>query len=546
MMTEESVIGNQLYHDYLFNFEAVADFYEYDSRQEVAFTERVSYLNNNYQQDRDHLAAILKDYNQKLGCSQEVITNIEALKRNETGAVVTGQQAGIFTGPLYTVYKAINAILLAERTGKLTDSKVVPIFWVASEDHDFQEINHINLVNANNQLETVELVGDYIATSIGNIEVNEDLFKLIDRLAEETYDTEFKERIISNLRNLAQEADDLAEWFSRIMLDLFNDYGLIIFDPMWPEIRQLSSGIYQEIICKQSEIKEKFQQTNYQLNEAGYPLQVDKSMDNSHLFIYFDQERNSLLSKTKAGGKHYFETRNQKVQVNQEDILQMIEQEPVRFSPNVVLRPIVQEYLLPTVAYVGGPGEIAYHSQLKGLYSIFDLQMPILYPRESITVVEARLASYMDKYGLTRKDIINFNLDKRLEEELADKDELDIPQIFNDVKDKFACDYQELIKQISEIDQNLQQLGEQNLERIIGQVDYLEEKTQQFHKRNSEVLVRQFKKLKNNLLPNQNLQERYLNIFPYLIKYSHTFIDDLVDYFELEFTHRLYYYRGDK
>ncbi|SJZ42346.1 bacillithiol biosynthesis cysteine-adding enzyme BshC [Selenihalanaerobacter shriftii] len=531
---------NQIYEDYLFNFEKVEEFYNYDPRLNESFVNRNSYLQNNYQQNRDNITKILKDYNQELDCNQKTLENIELLKKGDAGAVVTGQQAGILTGPLYTIYKAITAILLAKKASRITNTDVVPIFWVASEDHDFEEINHINLINTDNKLDTIKIEGDYIGTSIGDININDKAFDLIDSLVAQTYDTDFKDKIISELYELAKDADDLAEWFSRIILELFNEYGLIIFDPMWPEIRKLSVGIYKDIIKNQESLTEKLQETNQELQQLDYSLQINKDQDNSHLFVYLNGERNSLLINDQK-----FYTRNQKLVADQSEILKKIEDEPTAFSPNVVLRPIVQNYLLPTVAYVGGPGEISYHSQLKELYSIFDLQMPILYPRESITIIESRLANYMEKYDIRREDIIKQNLDQKLEKELAKRDELNISETFGDIKDSFTEEYKNLINEISKIDQNLNKLGRNNLERIIGQVEYLEDKTEQFHKRNSQTLVRQFNKMENNLLPFNNLQERVFNIFPYLIKYDYDLIDDLVDYFNLDFEHRFFYYRGD-
>jgi bacillithiol biosynthesis cysteine-adding enzyme BshC len=539
-MADEQTYGSQLYQDYLFDFNKVSDFYEYDPAEDESFKTRHRYLRDHYTGDREMLANILKKYNQSIDCGQETLKNIELLSKKGTGTIITGQQAGTFTGPLYTIHKAVTTILLAREARNITGDEVVPLFWVASEDHDFNEINYMNFINTDNELESIRLSGDYIATSVGDIPVDEEVFKLIEQLNTKTYDTDFKEKIINDLSKWAKEADDLAEWFSRIMLNLFKNYGLIIFDPMWTEFRELSTDIYQEIIYKQPKLKESFKQTNQRLKELDYSQQITKDRTNTNLFVYIERERNSLLTIDNE-----FKTRNEKLLTDQRGIIEMIKKHPESFSPNVVLRPLVQEYLLPTLAYVGGPGEIAYHGQLKDLYSIFNLQMPILYPRESITIVESRLASYMEKYDLQKEDILNSRLDQSLEEELALRDDLDIPERFNEIKEKFSNEYQGLIEDISEIDQNLEKLGEENLERIIGQVDYLEEKTEQFHKRNSKTLVRQFKKLKTNLLPKGKLQERVLNIFPYLLKYDYNLINDLVNYFELSFEHRLYY-RGDE
>lgn len=540
-MADNLAVNNSIYADYLSDFEQVADFYEYVPDKLKAYEKRSNYLRENYGQDRDELVDILYKYNQHLEAGQEVIENIELLRKKETTAVVTGQQAGIFTGPLYTVYKAITAILLAEEKKKLLDDPVVPIFWVASEDHDFQEINHLTLVNTSNELDRIELAGDYIATSIGDIDPQERLFDLIDALREKTYDTEFKSEIMVELKEAADKATDLADWFSRVLLSLFGDYGLIIFDPMWQEVRQLSGKLYQQFITKQSKLQQRFEETNSKLQNQGYPLQIEKEETNSHLFVYQDGKRHSLLKIDSE-----FRTRNSQLAAGESGILEMIEQKPTCFSPNVVLRPVLQNWLLPVIAYVGGPGEIAYHAQLKEIYSLFGLEMPILYPRQSITIVETRLAEYMEKYGLTEEDIVQQRLTERLEEELEARDELDISGVFRGVKEEFREEYRNLIDKISKIDKNLEELGKNNLERIIGQVEYLEDKTKQFHQKNNKILLRQFKKLRNNLLPQDKLQERVFNIMPYLIKYGTGFIDELVDYFDLSFEHRFYYLGGEE
>ncbi|MCK8824070.1 bacillithiol biosynthesis cysteine-adding enzyme BshC [Fuchsiella alkaliacetigena] len=535
-------ISNKLYSDYLLDFVEVAEFYEYNPYSQESFKKRSHYLNSNYNQSREKLCSALADYNAQLDAGVKTLENIELLRKAETQAVVTGQQAGVLTGPLYTVYKAITAILLARRATEITGQPTVPIFWVASEDHDYQEVNHLQLLNNDNQLRKLELAGQPKSESIsvGHFKVEEQLEELIDQLVAETYATEFRADIVAALKEMAAESSTLADFFASTMLYLFADYGLVIFDPLLAEVRELSTEIYRRLINSQSALVESLTATNQALLAQGYSLQVDKEAENTQLFIYIEGERNALLKDGEG-----FATRNRRFEASRQELLALIEEEPSRFSPNVLARPLVQEYLLPTLAYVGGPGEIAYHAQLKSLYSELNLEMPLLYPRQSITIVESRIADYLDKYDLGKEVILANNLKQALEKELAARDELNIPRTFEQIKKRFSKEYDQVIPKLKKIDQNLEKLGEQNLERILAEVDYLEEKAKQFHKRNSEVLVRQFKKLQRNLLPQDKLQERVLNIFPYLFKYSRSLINELVNYFDLDILeHRLFFYEG--
>ncbi len=515
--------ASPLVNRYLNDFARVADFYVHNPYTATGYQERCRLVREHYRTDREALVRILSAYNRQLGCGEKTLANLQLLKQQDAVLVVTGQQAGIFTGPLYTVYKAITTIQLAARQTAELGVPVIPAFWVAAEDHDFAEIDHINLLNREQQLVKLRLdeqpAGKF---SVGYIPVGEAVFRLIDELDAATNPSEWKGPMLAELRRLAGEQGNFADWFAAVMAWLFREYGLVLINPLMPELRSFLGGIFADFIRRHEEVQVAYNAGVERIITAGYTPQVEKSAEYLHLFRYIDGERLALL-KTATG----ITARGREVCWSVADLAREARETPMLFSPNVVLRPIAQDHLLPLLAYVAGPGEIAYYAQYKDIYPLFGMSMPVIYPRTNITLIERPVRKLFEKYNLQFADIIS-GVDTRLKEYLAAEDRLDIAGMFKRYKEDLHRDYTEIIERLVLVDKSLRAPGEESLGKMLHHIGYFETKALQKHRKNCEEAVGHFEKIALMMYPKNNWQERIYNIFPYLFKYNLSLLDELL------------------
>lgn len=513
---------NPLVNSYIRNFNEVSGLFEHNPYDPVAFRDRFEVVMRDYQTDRINLARILKDYNLKLNSGQQTIANIDKLKEPETTVIVTGQQAGVFTGPLYTIYKAVTAVQLAREISVKSGKTVVPMFWVAAEDHDYAEVDHVDLVNREQEL--VRLRMDYSPEgkySVGLIPVSEAVFRLIDELETATNPSEWKGDLIAALRNFASQSDNIAEWFAAVMAWLFKDAGLIIVNPMIRELRKLWSGTYNDFLSKAEMVNEKLSEGMKKVAELGLKPQVEKEENNINMFLYVDGERLPLFKNGDV-----FHVRGRDKTWSYDELREIAENSPERLSPNVVLRPVAQDVLLPILAYIAGPGEISYYALYRELYPLFGQRMPIIYPRASITVVERGIASHMDNYGICFSDGVDA-IAKKLEDFLKAQDPVGIDRLFQTYTEELKTSFEDLVGSVTSISPDLRAQGNETLNRLIHQVGHFESKTRQYHRKACDLAVKRFKNIETQLFPRRNLQERVFNVFPYLFKYP-DFVNNLL------------------
>ncbi len=505
---------NPLANDYLSDFARVQEFFTYNPYSRESFKARYTYLRERSFQ-RGIVTDALREYNSKLGAGPETLNNIELLSKPDTVAVLTGQQAGILGGPLYSVYKALTAVQLASKLSQELGRPVVPVFWIASEDHDYLEVNDLHVVDREGR--PVRLKLDYTPAgkySVGDIEVPGEYSSLLTELAEKTPDTEFKAHLLESFATSADQSENLADWFGRIMLHWLGYTGLIMVNPMEASFRGLEKDLFKTAVRRYSEVNNLVSETGLALASKGYPVAVEKEPGNVNLFMYRGRERLALI-----GSGDRFGFRGSCDSFSQEELMQQIEAEPCGFSPNVVLRPLSQDVLFPTIAYVGGPGEINYCCQYKQVYELFGMEMPIIFPRANLTLVEGSMENYLHKYGVSLEDLL-FRPEEVSKQYLDSRDEVGIEGVFAGLVREISAAYVEALPLIGAVDPSLDKLGQENRDKVMGQVDWLKSKTLQAHRKANEVFVRQFRKLCNNLAPGGQLQERSLGGAYFTLKYG--------------------------
>jgi len=507
--------------DYFYDFGKVREFYNGDFRDPAAFERQARSVQSRHI-PREELAAILTEQNTNYGCGPETLTQIGKIVRDRAGAVVTGQQVGLFSGPLYTIYKALTAVKLADDLSRRGLGSFVPVFWLASDDHDLAEIDHIALLDKDNRLEEVRCPMPSAESKLpaSNLVLPGDILDCVRKLEELTQDTEFKADVIGRLKQAYEPGRTYVEAFARWMTSLFKAYGLIFIDASDPRLKEMGKDVFCREIGEDSPSTRLAVAASDRLRQAGYGPQVPLHEGILNIF-YTDKERRAIQWQNggltiKGGG----------ASVRKEDLLARAKERPSLFSPNVLLRPIYQDALLPTVAYVGGHAEVAYFAQLKGVYEAFSLPMPVIYPRKSVTVLEKAVAQVLKKYDLEIPDL--WTQPDGLIAALAEKQVPDtLEKSLARARAGLEESFDSLKAEVLAFEPTLE--GSLDLARgkMAQQWKFLEKKIRQAAAKRNETAGRQLRKAADNIYPNQRLQERVFNIVPYLIKYGYAFLEKL-------------------
>lgn len=522
---------------YIHDYPRVSQFFSFSPHQADSFQERANFLDKTFTQDRTRLAEQLVQYNSEIGAGERALQNAASLRLPETLAVVTGQQAGVLTGPVFTVYKAMSAVYLAKKLSQQLARPVVPIFWVASEDHDYREINHLFIINRDAQLEKISFspVPDG-RRSVGTLPVRPWGQGLLAQLREIAPQGPYKEKIIEDLQQLTDEAPDIAHWFASIMAMLFREYGLVMLDPMLPLLRSLGREAMVTAVKENTHLNRSLTEQSEMLIRMGIRPAIQKDFAHSHLFVYHQGNRLPMYRKENGfcAGKVY---------LSQAEVLERIRLAPQTFSPDVVLRPVMQDFILPTLAYVAGPGEIEYLAQLKGVFRVFGMELPVIIPRLSMTIFGPEQVDLVERYRGSVPQVLE-DVDGWLEKVLRDKDELQLRSLFAQTRQAITETYGQLWQTLEILDKNMKKLWNENLGRIMFQVDYLQKKAWQRHCQKHKLLIREFEQFRTYVRPLGRRQEMVYNVFPFLFTRGYGFINLLLNSAPLmeNFTHKIVWF----
>jgi bacillithiol biosynthesis cysteine-adding enzyme BshC len=476
------------------------------------------------------LAAALARYNQRFNNSEEVNLAIEAIAGGAP-VVVGGQQAGLWTGPLLVIHKAISIISAARHAAQLTGQAVIPLFWIAGEDHDWDEANHAHIVNQDNQLVKIVIARpDGSRTSVSRSKVDQEAMLEAARLLGETLpDSEYKRELLACLTAFARQSETLSEWFAYTLGWLFGKQGLVLLDSDDPELRRLEAPMFKQIIERNDELEDAYKRGAGTIRQQGYVPQAEVVDGSANLFLFQGEEDEAPGERTllfKRDGR--FENRRGTVSWPSTELIRIAQEAPERLSNNVLTRPLMQDYVLPVLAAVLGPGEIAYWALTGPAFRLLDMQMPIILPRMSFTLVEGAVTKHMKNFELSFEDIA-FRFKEYKEAWLKEQDELHIEQHFTDVKKKFAELYQPIIDLVTEVEGGLAQLSETNQQKIIGQIDFLELRTKDAHARRHEAVIRQLDRIAISLWPDDKPQERVINWTVYWNRYGSSWLEKLLE-----------------
>jgi len=508
-----------LFLDFLTDFQKVADFYRggrlllpFSESEGEALRERARQVAARAF-ERTTLCRVLREQNARWGSDDATFAAIRELAEPETVAIVTGQQAGLFTGPLFTLYKAWTAIAVARRV-RACGIQAVPIFWIHSEDHDLAEVTGCGLLGRDG--EWVELRYPTSAEEEGKpanaLLLDERIEAVREALLRALPCSEFLPEIAALLRETYAPGVSLVEAFARTMARLHAETGLILLDPSDERIKRLMVPVLSRAVLEWSHLSEALRAESARLRARGYRPQIHPKRGSAFLFLLEEDRRRPLLWEDgrfvrRDGGSGF----------SAEELLEELAETPTRFSPNVALRPIVQDALLPTLVYVGGPSEIAYFAQLGPLYAALDLPQPQLCPRLSLTLVEPRPAELLARYGLALTDL--FAGVAAIRQRLLERT-LDDVRLFEDAHRAVADAVEKLRPLLRDAEPTLERPLERTKETMRRQIETLRQHYLQARARRDEVLSRQAQRLVLALAPQGMLQERAMNAFSFLARYG--------------------------
>lgn len=546
--TSNMSIFKNLSETYINDYQSVSDLYDLNFRDGKHIDERVSYLDLK-KIDRNKLCDALLAINSRYQAKQPALNNIEKLRDDNTLAVVTGQQAGIFTGPSYTVFKAITTIKLADQLSKSLSREIVPVFWIASEDHDFEEIRAVNYI-VDNEVKKIKIdkkpgLGSNnpfktkynfleLKESIGHIDINNSLKLAIADYIRDSGESN-QELLEKILLSTIRDTESISDWFGRIMVMLLSDYGLIILDPMDKLIREIQSEFFTQCITDNENIMEKFNEKTNQLISKGYSPLINIEESATGIFTYYGGER-LMVKKDKDG--YYIEGSDERINFTFKELTDLTKNDPACFSTNVILRPVVQDVTLPTIAYVAGPGELSYYGQLSGVYNVFDMKMPIIYPRENFTIVTGDISSALDRLDITEDDFISYGLDGIKRSVLEKKSDVKIDILFEEFTSKFEKEYDELLEKLILISPELKEISVKNKGLIFNQFNYLNNKAHRFHRKNNRPILNDLELIETNLIPKGNLQEREIPFLSYILNSEDELIKYIIEEVPMDYRHR--------
>jgi len=478
----------------------------------------------NYSTDRKVLCEILSAQNSKYTGCAEVSENIEMLMDSDCVAVLTGQQAGLFTGPLYTIYKALTAIRSVECLRDL-GVKAVPVFWIATEDHDFAEVSNAVAVSADGTLDEAKLAvaEAELGRPVGEIRVDGSVGKIIGQWLTSLPATEFSNDLREVLTSAYFSGESFGDSFGKLMTSLFGKYGLVLFDPLDSTAKGLASPIYRKAIERSDEIVQALMTRSRKLESTGYHAQVLIEEDHVPLFWTDDQGKRRALKKVKKHSER-FHANGTKTMFSPEELLSIADSNPERLSPGVMLRPVVQDFLFPTLCYFGGSAEIAYFAQNSEVYRILGRPVTPIMHRQSFTIVETKHARTMTKYGLKFSELFSGmeNLLPKIAGKVIDPE---TPLIFANAEETINTELNRLDQQLSKIDPTLADNLANRRKKIIYHIGALRKKFQRTAVEKDETVKRQIHAMFATLLPQGALQERKLNFASFVDRHGMEFID---------------------
>jgi bacillithiol biosynthesis cysteine-adding enzyme BshC len=475
---------------------------------------------------RKEISFLLRRQNEAFGADPPAIRNAEELKNPDSVAILTGQQVGLFIAPLYTIYKAVTAIHICDELRNKGIS-AVPIFWMDTEDHDLAEVSRRAVPGPDQTLEIVDyrrmiFEGSEISVRpVGSMQFSPGIKEAVSDYVNRIDSSEWRSEAQAQLESAYRPGATSSEAFGQLMIRIFAGTGLVLFDPNDAEAKKLASDVFRRAILEAHSIRELLEQRNRELASAGFHSQVSVLENSTVLFLITGGERRAL--ETRDSG---FGLKNGDGVFTHQELLDLLQHSPEKFSPNVLLRPLVQDHLFPTLAYVGGSSELAYFAQIEILYRFFQRPMPVIWPRNSFTLLEPDVASDMDRFGIGLQD--SFVGRSAVIEKIMQRSGSSNPnEKLEELQRRLDQILNEIRPEVEAVESTLVRAVETAKRKILHNVQHLKSRLVHIEGHRNSLILDSANRLIDACFPNGNLQERELGFYSFFVRHGPSLLNKI-------------------
>ena len=506
----------RLASDYAFDYARVAEFFAGNPAEPSAWRDAIARAQR-HPRDRDGIADIVIAQQRRRGAPADALAAAARLRDSATVAVVTGQQAGLFGGPLFTLLKAITAIRLAEQTAAEHRVPAVALFWIDAEDHDWDEVRSCRVLNTDLELVRVALGQPPGAGQgpVARVQLDDSIHAAIDRLTATLPPGEFTPELLDAVRSAYQPGAGMVDAFGHWLERWLGSRGLVVFDSSDPLAKPLVSRLFAREIEHVGQTARQAAAAGAKLTSLGYHAQVQPQEGQAALF-HLDGNRSSIDISNASG-----------------ELVRQVETSPAAFSPNVLLRPLVQDTLFPTVCYVAGPNELAYLAQLRDVYATFGVPMPLIVQRASATFLDSNAMRMLARTELPFESLRARDeaaLNALLKAQIPATVDVSLEEAMRTLTERMEA----LAVAVAAMDSTLEAAARSALGRMQDDLRKLQGKIIQAAKRKDETLRRQFQHAQAQAFPEGHPQEREVGFVYFLNKYGAGLIDRLIEELPLD------------
>lgn len=511
--------------EYAYNFQKISPLYAGNPASEQAWTDAIA---RSHAHRRDPaIAAVLAAQQARRGAPPQAREQAALLADPKTVVIATGQQAGAFGGPLFTLLKAVSAIQLAAKVTRDHGIPAVPVFWVDAEDHDWEEVRVSTVLDGDFQPRTIKLANPEGAGElpIAQLTLDTRVADSVNELSQALAVTDFTEPVIDSIRDAYRAGAGMAEAFSRWIETVLGRHGLVVFEAADPAAKRLAAPVFLRELESPGRTAALATSAGEKLAALGHQPQVAPQPDSISLF-----HLNGARHPIKRDGDSCVigETR-----VSLQSLVEEARTNPGRFSPNVVVRPIVQDTLFPTICYVSGPSELAYLGQLRGVYDYFGIPMPLIYPRVSATLIDTAAARFLTRYNV-QLDELRSRDESTLNHLLQAQLPPEIEHALKNAEETLQSALQRVIDAMPALDPTLAGAAKTTMGKMEHDLKSLQGKVIQAAKRRDETLRRQFTRAQAQIFPLGHPQERTLTLVYFINRYGPGLVDTLLRTLPLE------------
>jgi bacillithiol biosynthesis cysteine-adding enzyme BshC len=505
--------------DYAYDFRSVAPFFSGDPADRSAWAAAIA-RTQAHERRREEIAAVIARQQERRGAPADARAAGMLLAERSTVAIVTGQQAGLFGGPLFTLFKALTAIKLAEQVSRDHNVPAVAVFWIDAEDHDWEEVRSCTVFDEMLTPRSVALPARPGAepSPVATIALDQSILQALDEIDGLLPPTEFRGALMEGLRRAYAPGIGMADAFGRWMEEVLGRRGLVVYDSSDPASKPLVSQVFARELANPGQTVKLAALAGSDLTARGYHAQVHAQDDSLALF-HLDGGRRAIRQQDGrfvVGDQQYAAPA----------LVEQATSQPAGFSPNVLLRPIVQDTLFPTICYVAGPNELAYLGQLRGVYEHFGVPMPLFYPRATATILDSAALRFLTKYKLPL-EALQAQDEAALNELLKTQIPPVVEESFAEAERAIDAQMARLVAAMPALDPTLEGAARSTLERMQRDLQTLHGKMIQAAKRRDETLRRQFIHARALAFPGGHAQERTIGFLSFLNQYGPALVDRL-------------------